>query len=136
MAAKEIKEDEFPSLKEADASDNAKIHRVVASLSPMKKGKSASFLEAKITDGDTEMPLVRFQGSQRKRLADFQEKSESVTLQNCKIKKARQSDDLEVLLKSATKVKKSPRKFTIASKSLMNEQSPDIYLKNLSDKPI
>lgn len=52
MAAKDTKEEKFPSLKDADTSDNAKIHGVVACL---KKGKSASFFNAKITDGDTEM---------------------------------------------------------------------------------
>ena len=134
MAAKEIKQEEFPSLEAANTSDNAKIHGVVSSLSPMKKGKAANFFEATITDGKAEMRVVGFQGSHRKRLADFQENSQTVTLENCKIKKARQSDDMEVLLKSSTTVRKSPIKLAISSKSLITP--PDMCLKDLSDKPV
>ena len=134
MAAKEIKQQEFPSLEAANTSDNAKIHGVVSSLSPMKKGKAANFFEATITDGKAEMRVVGFQGSHRKRLADFQENSQTVSLENCKIKKARQSDDMEVLLKSSTTVRKSPIKLAISSKSLITP--PDMCLKDLSDKPV
>ena len=133
MAAKEIKEEEFPSLEAVNTSDNAKVHAVVSSLSPMKKGKAANFFEATITDGKTEMRVVGFQGTHRKRLADFQENSQTVTLENCKIKKARQSDDLEVQLKSNTTLRKSPMKYAVSSKSLMKE---DICLKDLTDKPV
>ena len=66
MAKKEIvQEEKFDALKQADTSNNAKLHGVIATVSPMKKGKSADFFEAKITDGDTEMRVVGFQGSQR-----------------------------------------------------------------------
>ena len=123
MAAKEIKQEEFPSLEAANTSDNAKIHGVVSSLSPMKKGKAANFFEATITDVKAEMRVVGFQGSHRKRLADFQENSQTVSLENCKIKKARQSDDMEVLLKSSTTVRKSPIKLAISSKSLITRVS-------------
>ena len=54
------------------------------------------------------MRVVGFQGSHSEKLADLQEKSESVTLENCK---ARQCDDLEVVLKSNTSAHKTPMKF-------------------------
>ena len=134
MSAKDIKKEEFPSLKEADTSDNAKIHGVVTCLSPMKKGKSTNFFEATITDDNTEMRVVGFSGSHRKRVADFHEKSESVTLENCKVKKVRKLDDLEVLLKSNTGVHKSPIKFGVSAKSLKKETSPDVSVNDVTDK--
>ena len=66
----------------------------------MKKGKSARFFDAELHDGNTEMRLIGFQDSQRKRLADFQSSSQAVSINNCTIKRARKSDDLEVILKS------------------------------------
>ena len=44
-------------------------------------------------------------------------------------KKARQSDDLEVQLKSNTTLRKSPMKYAVSSKK------EDICLKDLTDKP-
>ena len=55
MASKDTPGEEFNSLKDACKSDNAKVHGLVSSLSPMKKGKSAHFLEGKICDQDKEM---------------------------------------------------------------------------------
>lgn len=127
--------EDFSSLKAVDMSENAKIHGVVACLSPMKKGKSAIFFEGTIMDGNSEMRIVGFNGSQRKRLANFQEKCECVTFENCKIKKARQSDDLEVLLKSSTIVHKSPVKFCVSANSLMKD-TPNMILKDVADKPV
>lgn len=102
----------------------------------MKKGKAANFFEATIMDGKAEMRVVGFQDSHRKRLASFQENSQTVAFENYKIKKARHSNDLEVLLKSNTALHKSPMKYTVSSKTLAKETSPDICLKDLSDKPI
>ena len=85
MAGHDIKGDEL-SFEDVDTSENAKIHVVVGTLSPMKKGKSAEFFEGTITDGTTEMRVVGFKGSHRKRLADFQ-KCESVAVSKLQDKK-------------------------------------------------
>ena len=58
--------------------DNAKVHGVVACLSPMKKGKGAEFFDGKLTDGETNVRVVGFQASQRKRLASFHDTSTSM----------------------------------------------------------
>ena len=89
MASKDTPNEEFTSLKHTCKSDNARVHGLV---SPMKKGKSAHFFDA-----DKEMRIVGFQASQRKRLADFQSSSDPILFVNCTIKKARESDDLEIL---------------------------------------
>ena len=77
------------SLGEASEAKCASVNGVVASVSPMKKGKRVAFFEVKITDGDVHMRVVGFQGAQQQKLATFQEKSGSVSLQNCQIKHAR-----------------------------------------------
>ena len=113
MASKDTPGEEFNSLKDACKSDNAKVHGLVSSLNPMKKGKSAHFFDGKICDQDKEMRIVGFQQSQRKRLADFQSSSDPISFANCTIKKARQSDDLEIILKASTKLTKSPPKISL-----------------------
>ena len=81
-------------------------------ISPMKKGKKAEYFEAKLTDGLKQMRVVGFKGGHRKRLASFEAESQgSVSLQNCQVKKARQSDELEIVLKSSSCVEASPKKF-------------------------
>ena len=60
---------EYMALKDAATSENAIVHGVIRSLSPMKKGKAFNFFHAKLTDGKTQMRLVGFQDVQRKRLA-------------------------------------------------------------------
>ena len=93
---------EFETVNAAAEASSASLHGVIASVSPkMIQGKTTDYFEAKLTDGDVQMRVVGFQSSQRKRLASFTESLESVTLQNCQVKKARESDDLEVLLKSS-----------------------------------
>ena len=61
-------EEEFVNLNEATTSDNAKIHGVVQSLSPMKRGKSSHYFKGKISDGESHMRVVGFQDSLRKHI--------------------------------------------------------------------
>ena len=103
---------EFESLGEAFEAESATVDGVVACVSPMKKGKKAEYFEAKLTDGLKQMRVVGFKGGHRKRLASFEAESQgSVSLQNCQVKKARQSDELEIVLKSSSRVEASPKKF-------------------------
>ena len=101
------------SLGEASEAKCASVNGIVASVSPMKKGKRAAFSEVKITDGDVHMRVVGFQGAQQQKLATFQEKSGSVSLQNCQIKHARLLDKLEIILGQSLHVQASPKKFVV-----------------------
>ena len=76
---------------DAATSDNAIVHGVITSLSPMKKG-------------DAQLRLVGSQDAQRKRLSYFEKDSSGITVEHCKIKRARQSYDMEVILKPTTKI--------------------------------
>ena len=78
------------------------------------------------------MHLVGFQDAQRKRLASFQNNSSAIALEHYKIKRARDSDEIEVLLKPSTTVGKSPRKFNASSK----EDYASMVLKDLESQPI
>ena len=60
------------SLGEASEAKCASVNGVVASVSPMKKGKRAAFFEVKITDGDVHMRVVGFQDARQQKLATFQ----------------------------------------------------------------
>ena len=124
-------EEEFVNLNEATTSDNAKIHGVVQSLSPMKRGKSSHYFEGKISDGQSHMRVVGFQDLLRKRLSTFQNTSSPVSLAHCKIKRARESDDLEVMLNAGTKLAKSPKKFHLSP--IPSVEDSTIVLKDLPD---
>ena len=93
--------------------ESADIHGVIASVSPMKKGKRASYFDCKLTDGEVQMRVVGFHDGQQKKLASFMEKSESVPLKNCQIRRTCQAEELEVVLRSSSGVELSPKKFTV-----------------------
>ena len=93
--------------------ESADIHGIIASVSPMKKGKRANYFDFKLTDGEVQMRVVGFCGGQQKKLSSFMEKSESVSLKNCQIKRARQAEELEIVLRSSSGVELSPKKFSV-----------------------
>ena len=126
--------DEFECLRKICEVENANVHGVVASVSPMKKGKGAKFFDAKVTDGETHVRVVGFQAAQRKRLASFHDMSASVSLQNCKVKRARNSEEFEVLLKSNSRVEASSRKFSVDD--IANIAAPHITLDQLDGKNV
>ena len=47
----------------------------------------------------------------QKRLSDYQSTMDPVALENCQIKRARCTDDMEIILKSTSQVQMSPQKF-------------------------
>ena len=104
----------------------------MASVSPMKKGKRAKYFEAKITDGQKHMRVVGFQPQHQTKLAEYQQNSEAVVLKNCEVKQARQSEELEGMLKSSTTVEGSPKKFSVGDISQIS--NTDIALDQLESK--
>ena len=63
----------------------------------MKKGKTSNFFHGNLTDGKTHLRVVGFQDAKRKRLVSYQNDSSAISLEHCKIKRARDSDDFEVV---------------------------------------
>ena len=62
MATQPLTPEEMSNLKDAGTSENATVHGVITSLSPMKKGRSSNFFHTNISDGETKLRLVGFQG--------------------------------------------------------------------------
>ena len=129
MAEKPV---DFGSLSSATEAGNASIHGVVAAVSPMKRGGKTEYFEAKITDGEGQMRVVGFSGSQRKRMASFEEKVESVVIENCQVKKSRRLEDLEILLRSSSRLESSPKKFK--SEDIVEMRSMEITLGDLDSR--
>lgn len=82
------------NLKVASDQTELQICGVVGEISPMKKGRSASYFDGKMSDGKAKVRLFGFDDSIRKRLSDVS--GSAVVLSNCQVKKARYSDDFEV----------------------------------------
>lgn len=125
---------EFDSVSEATSSDNATIHGVVTSLSPMKLGKRSRYFEAKLTDGKKHMRMIGFRGDQRYQLASYHDSAQSVALHNCEVKPARQSEELQIVMRSSTRVQASPKKFDIDCKDVSRNIADQISLSGLDDK--
>ena len=47
------------------------VDRVVGNISPMKTGKKSRYFEAKMTDGEVQMRVVGFKGTQKWKLMSF-----------------------------------------------------------------
>ena len=106
--------DDFTSLKDIKPTENAQIEGVVVNVSPMKKGQSSPYFDAKVVDEEARIRLVGFSSSLRKRMASMEDKQQPITLENCRIKKARFSDDMEVIIKPSTKMSASPKKLDMS----------------------
>ena len=52
---------------------------------------------------------------QQQKLNDYYQKNIAVALENCEVKPARQGEGYEVMLKSSTVIKQSPKKLDVAS---------------------
>ena len=52
---------------------------------------------------------------QQQKLNDYHQKNIAVALENCEVKPARQGEGYEVMLKSSTVIKQSPKKLDVAS---------------------
>ena len=98
---------DFDSIAELKPTDEGRVHGIVTNVSPMKKGTTPYF-EAKVCDEEKQIRLVGFSPNQRKRLANCQDTMNPVALNNVKVKRAKNSKDLEILLKHASQVQTSP----------------------------
>ena len=57
---------EFESLSGVSEVESADIHGVIASASPMKKGKRVSYFDCKLTDGEVQMRVVEFHNGHKR----------------------------------------------------------------------
>ena len=78
---------------------NASVHAAVTEISPVKKGKNANYFDGNMTDGTTNLRFVGFNTEQQKKLSSLFKSREAAHLTNCEIKRSRQGDKLEVMIK-------------------------------------
>ena len=110
LSKKRLFDEEYASLDLiAQPCKSAKIHGILADVSPMKTGKSKYFTGT-IADANTSLRFVGFDTTQQRNLDTLYSKQQAVTFENCQIQKSRYGDDMEVVLKQTTKVANSPLK--------------------------
>ena len=98
-----------------DEAVNVTVHGILKELSPIKKSRNSTcnYYNGVLTDGEKEMRLVGFDCDNHAKLSGCCSSKEAVVIKKCQIKKARQNNDLELLVKSSTIVEKSPKKFKV-----------------------
>ena len=108
--------DEIENINDVDGPmSSTSIHGAVVTLSLVKKGRKAMFFDGLLADESSQIRLVGFQGMQQRKLNDFHQWNVAVALENCQVKPARQGEGYEVMLKTSTIIKESPKKLDVAS---------------------
>ena len=137
MASCDPNVEHFDSLKDATVTDKGTVQEIVLNVSPMKKGHSSMYFDAKITDGKNQIRVVGFSSSVHKRMVCLQENYKPVALENCKIKRGRYSEELEVMINPSTKLSLSWKRFDLKKITKMVEGGVslcDVMSKSAHDK--
>ena len=96
-----------------EPNSNAKVEGIVTSISPMKAGKSCSYYDGEISDDHSSLRFCGFSATTRRKIEESYENNEPVLLNGCELKKSRQRDGLEILVKTGTEISKSQKSFEI-----------------------
>lgn len=78
-------------------SPNAKLCGMVQSVSLMKKNKTCAYFDGEISDGKSTMRSFGFDSSMQRKLVE-EGSGTTLVLSNCKVRKSRHRDQLEVQL--------------------------------------
>ena len=115
MASRKRAYDEF-DVSDMQVSKSAKVHGLVASLSPMKSNVSGTtkYFEGRLTDKKGSRRVVGFDAKIHKKLLEFHESHESVAVDNCEIKEGRKGSGLEVVIRNGSVLQTSPTKFDVS----------------------
>ena len=112
--AKKRSHDEIENIDDVNGPmSSTSIHGAVVTLSPVKKGRKAMFLDGMLADDTSHIRLVGFQGMQQQKLNDYYQRNIPVELENCEVKPAGQGEGYEVMLKSSTLIKQSPKNLDV-----------------------
>ena len=84
MAAKRVLEGDVSEV--TSPLPNAKVHGVLSNLSPMKKLKTCCFFDGQLSDGKASVRFFGFDAGVRRKLLEFEETKQSVSLSNCEVK--------------------------------------------------
>ncbi len=110
---------------------NANIHGAITSISPIKKGRKSSFLEAMIADHTSQVRLVGFNNQQQIQLRDLHVKKSPVKISNCQIKTSRRGLGFDILLKTDSMISKSSVDMDIDEIVIPQDEPQNITLNEL-----
>ena len=91
------------------------------------------YFDGCVTDGESRMRIVGFSSEQQRKLACFKEKEQAAHLVNCEIKRSREGDKMELMLKKWSKIDKSEKNITIPDNVQLLESSTFMELKDVQD---
>ena len=92
---------------------STKIHGAITSLSPIKKGRKSIFFDGTLADATSKIRVVGFDAHQQRKLQEYHQKNVAAELENCEVKSSRYGDGYELMLKSGTGIKESPKKINV-----------------------
>ena len=102
---------------------NTTIHGAITALSPVKEGRNSLFFDGRLADNTSTMRIVGFAAAQQKKLEEYQQKKVAVELRNCEVKRSRYGEGYELMLKSGSTIKESPKKIDVSMLIADNEKS-------------
>jgi hypothetical protein len=117
-----------PGNRGSAAAQRERKHRLpnpctTATISTKTRKATGSMPKAKLSDCKKNMRMVGFRQEQRSQLEKYCSDTKPVALLNCEVKQARQSEELEVVMKSGTRVEASPQKFEVPGDLLLDATS-------------
>ena len=116
---------------------NTTIHGAITALSPVKKGRNSLFFDGTLADDTSTIRLVGFAPAQQKKLEEYQQKKVAVELHNCEVKRSRHGEGYELMLKSGSSIKESPKKIDVSTLIADDQQSEnEITLKQLPERAL
>lgn len=89
------------------------VHGAITSLSPAKQGRKSIFLDGTLADDTSKIRIAGFDAQQQKTLNDYQQNNIPIQLINCEVKPSRHGHGYELILKSCTQIKESPKKLNV-----------------------
>ena len=113
---------------------NTTIHGAITALSPVKKGRNSIFFDGTLADDTSTIRLVGFAAAQQKKLEEYQQKKVAVELHNCEVKQSRHGEGYELMLKSRSSIRESPKKIDVSTLMVDDEKSKnEITLEQLPE---
>lgn len=110
--------------------EKATVNAVLTSLSPQKLPSRC--FQGEQTDGDTVIPILGFDQSQRQKLQHYLDDHTPLTLQNCQISLNKVTGKYQIIIKLYTSVEKSSVNYHITDPKTLG--SPMITLSDLDNK--
>ena len=102
---------------------NAILHGAVTNISPIKKGRlNTSYFDATLADRKSSVRVVGFSPQHQIQLSDLHKAKSPVELVKCVVKHSRQGEGYDIMLKSNTEIKFSPKKLDM--EAIMSSSNP------------